>query len=111
MKIDRPGRYRTRDDQIVPVFFIIHGTAWGIYETTHTGWLDDGRHLGNATHMPVVLADLVEYIGPLEPGDDGFNAPDITSKPLARIQELKDAQQRRNERETDRWRLGPGRRT
>ena len=68
--IDKPGRYRTRCGELAFVVAKMKRTNLVIYEDRLIGQVfTNGLRFGSAHESK---DDLVEYLGPLEPGDDGF---------------------------------------
>lgn len=81
MKIDRPGRYRRRDGMTAYVMFLIGpNQAWGHSHGMLLCWnVETG-----VEDLQYQDRDLVEYLGPLEPGDDGFK-PSTSGPPLPKV--------------------------
>lgn len=74
MLIDKPGRYEDGTGRVVPVF-CAGVTKWGARTVVARGlddemvaYFEDGTRPDGFT----LERDLVRYLGPLEPGDDGF---------------------------------------
>ena len=73
--VDKPGRYRTRDNSAALVFlddghdvYPIIGALNMLDGYSAERWHRNGRYCEVAKDR----LDIIEYLGPLRPGDDGF---------------------------------------